>query len=131
MRSAVKSSTAESNQCSRVNWVCYGRATRNKGCPLANCVGFIDGRVRPTCRPKYFRMGIRTAFMGIKLIPTDLIVPYKGNLLTRDQKRLNNAMKAFMISVEWEFRVVTDLFKFLDYKHGLKLLVSCGDRRMD
>ena len=30
----------------------YARAIRQIGCPLANCLGFIDGTVRPISRPE-------------------------------------------------------------------------------
>ena len=30
----------------------YARAIRQKGSPLPNCFGFIDGTVRPICRPE-------------------------------------------------------------------------------
>ena len=30
----------------------YADAIHNRGAPLDNCLGFIDGTVRPICRPK-------------------------------------------------------------------------------
>ena len=164
-----------------VNWDRYARATSTEGCPLANCVGFIDGTVHPTCRPKYNQKefynghkrthaikfqslilpngmiahmygpmagnrhdaallresgilnqlnllgngpnGNPLCIFGDQAYPNrpNLIVPFKGALLTRQQKNFNNAMKSFRICVEWGFRDVTDLFKFLDYKYGHKL----------
>ena len=38
-----------------IDWNILSRATALKGSPLENLVGFIDGTVTPTCRPKYLQ----------------------------------------------------------------------------
>ena len=37
---------------SQQNLTQFSQALQNKGCPLPNCWGFIDGTVLPICRPK-------------------------------------------------------------------------------
>ncbi len=41
----------DSNRINEQKLATYSRAISLKGSPLINCVGFIDGTVRPICRP--------------------------------------------------------------------------------
>ena len=48
---------------SPANLQIYAAAVHEKGGPLENCFGFIDGTVRPICRPKKLQ---RTMYNGHK-----------------------------------------------------------------
>lgn len=41
----------------------FAAAVKNQGAPLENCVGFVDGTIRPTCRPHRRQ---KVAFSGHK-----------------------------------------------------------------
>ena len=43
----------------------FADAVHRKGAPLRNCVGFVDGTVRPLCRPTYFQ---RACYSGHKKV---------------------------------------------------------------
>ncbi|XP_023933182.1 tetratricopeptide repeat protein 6-like [Lingula anatina] len=43
----------------------FADAIHNKGAPLKNCVGFVDGTVRPLCRPTFFQ---RVCYNGHKRV---------------------------------------------------------------
>ena len=42
--------------------------------------------------------------------------PFQGANLTQDQKRFNTAMSSVRTSVEWLFGLVSNYFKFVDFK---------------
>lgn len=68
----------------------FAEVINRKGCPLNNCIGFIDGTLRPTCRPsstqKPFYSGYKRCH-GIKFqsivypngIIANLAGPFHGN----------------------------------------------------
>ncbi|XP_072380479.1 uncharacterized protein [Diabrotica undecimpunctata] len=63
----------------------YSHAIRNMGCPLDNCWGFIDGTVRPICRPSinqqlYYSGHKRLHCLKFQsvLCPDGIIISLKG-----------------------------------------------------
>ena len=63
----------------------YCQAVHNKGAPLMNCWGFVDGTVRKMCRPKYHQREVFSGhkrFHGLKfqsvVIPNGLIANLYG-----------------------------------------------------
>ena len=57
-------------------------------------------------------------------IRPNLLCPFRGAVLTDDQKQFNTAMSKARISVEWIFNDINNYFKFLDFKKNLKLGLS-------
>ena len=156
----------------------------NAGASLQNCFGFIDGTVRPICRPGENQKVVYNGHKKVHSIkfqsvvaPNGMIInmygpvegrkhdsgmlgdsglfqqlqqyardpnnnilciygdqayplrpqlmgPYKGAAVTPMQTSWNKAMKQVRVSVEWIFGDITNYFKFLDFKKGLKLQLS-------
>jgi len=90
----------------------YARAIRQKGSPLPNCFGFIDGTVRPICRPEENQ---RIVYNGHKQVHG---LKYQSVALP------NKAMSAVHMSVEWLYGNIINYFKFLDFKKNLKISLS-------
>ncbi|XP_064643071.1 uncharacterized protein LOC135497238 [Lineus longissimus] len=165
----------------------FANAVHEKGAPLTNCWGFIDGTPRQICRPKYNQ---KVCFSGHKryhciqfqsvVAPNGLIVnlfgpvegrrhdsamlrmsnlvrileildyrmndedrtpiclygdpayplrdilvgPFKGAVLTDEQKEFNKRMSSVRQSVEWQFGEIVGIFAFLDYEKNLKLYLQ-------
>ena len=165
----------------------FADAIHDKGAPLLNCWGFIDGTPRPICRPTQHQ---KVCFSGHKRVhclrfqsvvaPNGLIVhlygpvegrrhdsgmlrmsellhdlervdyrmndeertqmclygdpaypmrnqliaPYKGAILTDQQKEFNRRMSAVRECVEWQFGKIVQNFAFLDFKKNLKLYLQ-------
>lgn len=60
---------------------------------------------------------------GYPLVP-QLLCPYKGATVTRDQKLFNTRLSKVRIAVEMSFGKVIQYFAFLDYKKNLKILLQ-------
>ncbi|XP_064653070.1 uncharacterized protein LOC135503424 [Lineus longissimus] len=165
----------------------FANAVHEKGAPLSNCWGFIDGTPRQICRPKYNQ---RACFSGHKIyhcikfqsvvapnglianlfgpvegrrhdsamlrmsnliqdleevdfrmndedrtpmcvhgdpaypLRDQLIGPFRGAVLTDDQKRFNKRMSSVRESVEWQFGKIVKDFAFLDFEKNLKLYLQ-------
>ena len=50
-----------------------------------------------------------------------LQAPFKGALITQQQKEWNKSMSKVRVSVEWIFGDIVEYFKFLDFKKNLKV----------
>ncbi|KDQ31559.1 hypothetical protein PLEOSDRAFT_166716 [Pleurotus ostreatus PC15] len=56
-----------------------------------------------------------------------VLSPYKGSVITDEQRMWNNAMSKVREPVEWIFGEVVKQFAFLDFSHNFKLLLQpCG-----
>ena len=53
-----------------------------------------------------------------------LMCPYRGAVLTNDQRRFNHAMSQVRQCVEWGFGDVRTNFAFVDYKKNQRLLLQ-------
>ena len=53
-----------------------------------------------------------------------LQAPFQGANLTQDQKRFNTPMSSVRASVEWLFGLVSNYFKFLDFKKMQRIGMS-------
>ena len=53
-----------------------------------------------------------------------LQAPFRGASLTQDQKRFNTAMSSVRTSVEWLFGLVSNYFKFVDFKKMQRIGMS-------
>lgn len=160
----------------------YAAAIEAAGAPLRRCIGFVDGTVRPVCRPTRYQRelynghkrvhalkyqgvmapdGIIIALHGpfagcrhdaylwhkseLQELLADVAVvedvphylygdpaypvsahlqrPFKGHL-TAAQQLFNKRMSAVRISVEWGFGKVVNLFRYVDYKAGIKVSLT-------
>nr|XP_047145960.1 uncharacterized protein LOC124818887 [Hydra vulgaris] len=54
-------------------------------------------------------------------IGVHLLAPYRSLNITPDQHAFNKAMSAHRVSVEWVFGLMTNYFKFIDFKQSQKL----------
>ena len=86
----------------------YSDAIASKGTPLKNCFGFIDGTVRPICRPLQNQ---RIIFNGHKTVLTLFKVP------------VSNITKWADSQLVWPNRLVKTIFFLVFYKlfHPLNL----------
>ena len=57
-------------------------------------------------------------------ISIHLQAPFRGARLTDEQKRYNKAMSSVRISVEWLFGLVSNYFKFIDFKKMQRIGMS-------
>ena len=53
-----------------------------------------------------------------------LQAPFRGANLTQDQKRFSTAMSSVRTSVEWLFGLISNCFKFADFKKNVKVGMS-------
>lgn len=162
----------------------YADAISDIGGPLQHCWGFIDGTVRPICRPsvnqklvysghkrvhglkfqsvvipnglianmygpieakrhdsamlrmsellpkleQYMTMPGGTVFSlyGDLAYPlrVHLITPFKGAILSDQERIFNGRMSKLRSSVEWTFGKILSLFAFVDYKKNQKLFLQ-------
>lgn len=54
----------------------------------------------------------------------NILAPYRGAHLTRDQQEFNSRMSKLRVSVEWGFGKICTLFAFLDFKKNNKILLQ-------
>ena len=59
-------------------------------------------------------------------ISIHLQAPFRGARLTDEQKRYNKAMSSVRISVEWLFGLVSNYFKFIDFKKMQRIGITIG-----
>ncbi|XP_015772316.1 PREDICTED: uncharacterized protein LOC107350588 [Acropora digitifera] len=118
----------------------FADAIHQKGAALNNCWGFIDGTVRPLCRPGENQRVLYNGHKrvdGIKfqsvVAPNGMIAnlygPVEGKrhdagMLTNAQKAFNPSMSSVRIAVEWVFGDIVNYFGFLDFKKNLKIGLS-------
>ena len=161
----------------------YAIAIHQKGAPLDNCFGFVDGTVRPICRPqrnqnvvynghkrvhslKFQSLALPNGIIGNLSGPYEgrrhdstmlresglltelrnhamyngnplciygdpayplsihLQAPFRGMHRTPQQNQFNEAMSKVRTSVEWLFGLITNYFKFVDFKKQQKLGLS-------
>ncbi|XP_061182302.1 uncharacterized protein LOC133190627 [Saccostrea echinata] len=162
----------------------YADAISDIGGPLPNCWGFIDGTVRPICRPsanqnlvysghkrvhglKFQSVVIPNGLIANMYGPIEakrhdsamlrmselmpkleqrmtmndgtvfslygdlayplrvhLITPFKGAVLSNQERIFNCRMSKLRSSVEWTFGKILSLFAFVDYKKNQKLFLQ-------
>ena len=107
----------------------YADAIHMKEAVLDNCFGFVDGTVRPICRPEQRLEQYALSTIGEPMcIYRDPAYPLRVHLqssfrdagLTSDMVAFNKTMSAARVSVEWIFGEVINSFKFMDFKNNLK-----------
>ena len=54
----------------------------------------------------------------------NILAPFRGAVLTRQQQEFNKAMSGVRISVEWGFGKICQYFAFLDFKNNNKVLLQ-------
>lgn len=53
-----------------------------------------------------------------------VLAPFKGRVLTEEQKEFNKIMSAIRICVEWGFGKIAKLFAFVEFHHNQKLFLQ-------
>lgn len=53
-----------------------------------------------------------------------LQAPFRGGILTEDQRAWNKSMSTVRVAVEWLFGDIINYFKFLDFRKNLKVFLS-------
>ena len=54
----------------------------------------------------------------------NILAPFRGAILTAEEKIFNRAMSKVRVSVEWGFGKILQNFAFVDFKKNLKILLQ-------
>ena len=54
----------------------------------------------------------------------NILAPFRGAVLTAEERQFNSAMSKVRVSVEWGFGKIMQNFAFVDFKKNLKILLQ-------